>query len=611
MPGTHLLLSNNPLKDVDAKLADLQLDSSYTVDILYKNDHSMLATSRYKGYPIQSWQYDGGIIFVEGMVYNQNPHDLKKTINTIAHRFNRGETSRDLIHSFVNTADGEFIVSIFSQDNRLLVFNDYFGRLPYYYYASEKMCVFSREIKFILNCLPEIRFNMIGIIEFLMFEHSLYDDTFFSGVRWMRPATILEVDSTPTIHLKSNTASVQFDCVLRDGFRTKRQSIEVLRDGFYEALENRVNYLEREGYSIIADLSGGFDSRTVLAGLQKYSKEITYYSVNLSTNYPSQDETEWAEKVFRSFESPGKLVKIHNTYNFSPLDLGPLIYKTDSMVNLETTYVCYQDIQTMRVHEMNKSAVRMPGIGASDYIRKSPQYFSKSIAHGIKLGLYSRSTLHPKRICHLVDFPLEVYFDHINAYQQSYEEKTAGDQLKRYYFDYQFHFAQGAPEDRERHHFWTSPPMCGLPFMRTILSRFPNHWASPTYYIEFMRAIEPRSLDTPLYGMNLNLKSKIDVWLRGFYPKLQSAQHKLASVFPTLARTGKKFFFPATSQRLLNVDLIKYLYLQLGLTSQLIKLNAILQYLEVTPDRNLWLRVITLFLYLKELEIRFSQKIRI
>lgn len=610
MPGNHVFLTDQLLDNVDLKLEDLRLDDSFSVNVVHHDNHSLVAASSYEGYPIQHWRNNNSaMILVEGMVYNYKHDQLKGTLNAIADQFcNRGQYE-DLIRSFVDEADGEFIVLVLSSDNRLLVFNDYFGRLPYYYCTSNGWCVFSREVKFILNCIPEIKFNKIGLAEFLMSEHTLGDDTLFSGVHWMMPAQIMSVDSAPAIHLEKKISSIQFECTLRSEFKTKQESIRVLRDGFDQSFINRFNYLESEGYRIIADLSGGFDSRTVLAGLQKLSKNVTYYSINLSTNYPDQDETEWAERTFRSFDSPGKLVKLRNSYSLLPQETGSLVYKTDCMVNYESTYICYQDVNAMKLRESGR-VVRMPGLGGSDFIRKSPQYFSRSIAHGIKVGLYSRSSLHPDRVCQLVGLPLDDYFDHVDEYQRSYREKTPGDQLKRFYFDYQFHFAQGAPEDRERHHFWTSPPMCGMPFMRAILSRFPNHWSSQSYYVDFMRAIDPRLLDTPLYGNQLDLKSRPEVWVRSFYPKLQSLQHKVAVVFPYVARAGKKLFFRTVTPSSIDTALLHYLYSQLGPTREIVHLDNIIRYLELTPDRNLWLRVATLYLYFKELENRFSGKIR-
>jgi hypothetical protein len=610
MPGNHVVLSDQLLDGVDSKLADLRLDVSFAVNIVHQNDHSLLVTSSYGGYPVEHWHHsNGAMILVEGMIYNYKLNELKDLLDDIAGRFERRDRYEDLIRSFVDHADGEFIVLVLSSDHRLLAFNDYFGRLPYYYYTSQGLCVFSREVKFILNFIPEIKFNKIGLAEFLMSEHTLSDDTLFSGVRWMMPAQIMTVDNAPFIHLKKKMSSVPFECTLRSEFKTRQESIQVLRDGFHESVENRVNYLESEGYSIIADLSGGFDSRTVLAGLQKFSKNVTYYSINLSTNYSDQDETEWAEGTFRSFDSPGTLVKLHNSYNLLPQETGSLVYNTDCMVNYESTYICYQDVNAMKLQESGR-VVRMPGLGGSDFIRKCPQYFSRSIAHGIKVGLYSRSSLHPDRVCQLVALPLDVYFEHVDEYQRSYRERSPGDQLKRFYFDYQFHFAQGAPEDRERHHFWTSPPMCGMPFMRTILSRFPNHWSSQSYYVDFMKAVDPRLLDTPLYGNRLNLKSKPEVWMRGFYPRLQSLQHKVAVVFPDVARAGKKLFFRTVTPSSIDMDLLRDLYSQLDQTREIVHLDEIIRYLELTPDRNLWLRISTLYLYFKELENRFSGKIR-
>ena len=72
-----------------------------------------------------------------------------------------------MIRDLVRSADGDFIILVLNPDaNKLLVFNDYTGRLPVYYYNNPDVFILGREIKFLLNVIPNgLSLNKLSIVE--------------------------------------------------------------------------------------------------------------------------------------------------------------------------------------------------------------------------------------------------------------------------------------------------------------------------------------------------------------------------------------------------------------------------------------------------------------
>lgn len=512
MAGIHTILfdCDKNQKISKADFCETLHENNFKLKILNQTAKCLMAVSYYEGYPFMEWRYNGARIIVEGMIYNFSKEEIQAKLNEISSCFASNREYKSLVKQFVETADGDYIVQVLpDKEDRLLIFNDYLGRLPLYYHRGNGLCVFSREIKVILRFAKKISLNKFALAEFLMFEYPLGNKTLFNDIFRLEASKMIVVDAKSGKKNLEICFSSDFSFILKEPFKNKTESINFLKDSFLKAAENRVNVLGQNGYKIIADLSGGYDSRVVLAGLSRFNKNIFY----LTQEY-IQDESPNAQDVFHKFGSPGNYRKLCFDNTFSPNDfkgLGPLIYKTDGLVNGYTTSVCYKDMQFLKKEikkEIREPIAHFMGFGG-EFIRHPVKLFYNSLLYGIEKGFYSRLSLNIA--CDMVKLNINTYNEEFKKYLNALPEKTPEDQLRRFYHEYYNHYVGAAGEERHRIHFWIVSPMWSLEFIRTIFSRIPLKWTGYKYYIQFMNAVDPRLLKSPIFGSNINLSSLYSV----------------------------------------------------------------------------------------------------
>lgn len=54
-------------------------------------------------------------------------------------------------------------------EEKIIVFNDRWGRLPVLFFSEKRIFALSRELKFVFHWIPSIEFDSIAIAEFLMY----------------------------------------------------------------------------------------------------------------------------------------------------------------------------------------------------------------------------------------------------------------------------------------------------------------------------------------------------------------------------------------------------------------------------------------------------------
>ena len=607
MPGIHTILFNGRTNDSprESYLSDALLEDYFRIKTLTQTPKCLLAVSYYDGYPFSVWQDEDITIVLEGMIYNFSENEIQAQLKEIARCFVSGDEYRGLVKRFVESADGDYIVEIWQEnEGKLLVFNDYFGRLPLYYYYCDRVCVLSRELKIILRFMPRINLNRAGLAEYLMFRYTLGDKTIFKDVFRLQPSQMLVAEVRAKGMQLECTDSAEFNFVLKDPFPDKARSVDLLRDHFLESVENRVRTLKRNGYRIIADISGGYDSRSVMAGLSKFTKNVTYFTVNLATN--TADETLWGREVFQKLGSPGEHRSVHLDYSFRLQELGPLIYKTDGFVSYYATYIYYKDVQAIR-NEVSGIAARFSG-AAGAFIRHPRQHFHRSLLQGIDKGLYSALSLNAA--CQAVRLSPDEYRSELETYLDTYPEETPQDQLRRFYYEYYNDCVSGGAEDRERIHFWTVQPLWGLEFTRAIFSRFPLKWAGYRYFIQFMKALDPRLLQAPIYESNIRLESSASVNFYEALYRLNLFKTTFKVKMPTLYNFYRSLRGRQRVQNKIDHDLlqkIRYYYDKLDLAGDIFELSTIEENLVV--GGRFPKVVLTLLIYLGELEKRYAAKL--
>jgi glutamine amidotransferase-like protein len=524
MPGIHTFLSPPEHSSIRINhFATEDEDPNHKTNVLIQDAAAILYVTYYDGYPFSLWQSDDEIILLEGMIYNQSKDKIEAQLRAITQCFHDNGDYHQLVRAFVESADGEFIVEIWdSQKKRLLLFNDYWGRLPLYYYCLDELCGISREIKNLLSFAPEIRLDQTSIVEFLYFEFPLGNKTLIENIYRLGPACMLTVQSSekgPELKI-SQVVDINFD--LKEPFASESESIEVLKELFLQSVQSRVQTLEDGGFRIVADLSGGFDSRAVLGGLEKFTQDAIYCTQTLNTN----DQRKLGQAVFEAMDSPGRFYTAAPNHAYEVDRLGAFVFRYDCMANFSVGFNSSQVVCTLRDLVPEKAA-RFMGFGG-EFLRHPIKAFRKSLIYGIDKGFYFYSNTMLSDVCQFAGMSYRQYHQELEAYLETYPEQTPEGQLRRLYFEY-FNRYVNASEDYCRKYFWIVSPFWGSFLMRAIMERIPLDWTGFKYFTHFMKALDPRLLQTSIFGKSVRLdsrrslhlfetKERLRTWITAFIP---------------------------------------------------------------------------------------------
>lgn len=606
MPGIHTIINYSERNHNPNDFNFLLHESFFFLDTLIQEKEILSFFSQGQYYPKQVWRTNHYHITVEGLIYNLSETTIKDKINGIASKVNEAEVFKNLLEDFVSNTDGDYLVQIYNINEKvLIVFNSYLNRLPYYYYLSDKLCVISKEIKTILHCIPSIELNLEGVIDFLLFEHQFRDATIFKNIFRSKPAQYLKLQMQGA-NIKSELSnSAHFDFVLRNPFKSVGESVEYLAESYIKAVKNRVDVCRSLNKNIIADLSGGFDSRAILGALAKYTNEVTYYNFEYI-----QDESKEALDAFLKLNSPGVFKKLKSDYKveIDGYNLQNIIFKTDGLVNYFSTLVCTSDVKTL-YDNASTNSYRFGGLGG-EFIRHP--YKDSPLFQKFESGFFS--TQEVITACRAVNIEPLKYMRLKQDYINSFTEKSQDDILKRLYHDYYNTMVGAAAEDRERNFFWTIHPLWNLNLVKCFCNMIPLDWTGYSFYIKFLKGIDIRLLDTLIYGKKIKLNSGFSVWEFELRYRLGILKNKIKlkiKQFPILFYI-KKVIAPANYKDsfISNKDLSRAFQEN---CTKLTKFNKHIDYKLLENDFMLYggkyNRALTLLIYLVEVEKRYLEKI--
>lgn len=138
------------------------------------------------------------VIVFNGEIYNYQ--SLKEELIKRGHSFYTHADTEVIVHLYeekgedlINDLRGMFAFTIYDmKENKVFAARDYFGIKPYYYAQIEGELLFGSEIK---SFLPYPRFkkevNTLALENYLTFQYSVLDETFFKGVYKLKPAHYL------------------------------------------------------------------------------------------------------------------------------------------------------------------------------------------------------------------------------------------------------------------------------------------------------------------------------------------------------------------------------------------------------------------------------------
>ena len=162
--------------------------------------------------------------------------------------------------------------------------------------------------------------------------------------------------------------------------------------------------------------------------------------------------------------------------------------------------------------------------------------------------------------------------------------------------------------------------MFGLEFLKTIFSRVPLKWVGYKYFIQFMNAVDPKLLKSPVYNSDIKLESKFSVNYYEAKYRLQFIKNHIKALIkdkiPVSYDIYKSYHNLKSSTSKNNNSIIisqqnrlMIYYNMLYHSSNIFDITTINKKLFRFEGDDI--RLVTLLFYLKEVEKRFIKKIKL
>ena len=197
-----------------------------------------------------------------GCIYNYKElrHELELTGS---HRFKSNSDTEVIIHAYEEWAEeclkkfiGMFAFAIYDTKlKRLFLARDPFGIKPLYYAKLGNSFVFASEIKSIMQYNKNKSLNLEAIADYLTFQYTLGDKTFFKGVKKLLPGHFMFITESGL------TSKKYWDITFNIDFKKSPQDF---KKELLFLLEDSIRLQTRSDAPLGAHLTGGIDTAAIV-----------------------------------------------------------------------------------------------------------------------------------------------------------------------------------------------------------------------------------------------------------------------------------------------------------------------------------------------------------
>lgn len=252
--------------------------------------------------PMTSSETDHVLVF-NGEIYNYI--ELRKELSQ-SYRFKTNSDSEVILAAYLkwgkeclHKLNGMFAFAIWDPlAKKLFAARDRFGVKPFYYATNDEGFYFASEIK-TLHQVVEKRVNETTWAGYL--SQATYggrEDTFWSGIHELPAGCCLEWSDA------SFDISVWYDFIERVQNRSYPSAIESIQSEYEELLDNAIELRFRADVPIGFNLSGGLDSSTLLALVNKQKNTADIEAYTFYSDNEAYDELPWVELMLKDYKHP-------------------------------------------------------------------------------------------------------------------------------------------------------------------------------------------------------------------------------------------------------------------------------------------------------------------
>jgi hypothetical protein len=481
MPGISLIVNIDP---IERSFNILKYEEGFQVNKIIEKKGFNLCYSGFEGYPIFQYLENDFKIIMEGFIYNQSKDEIKEALMNIAKCYVNNKDYREILRQFILKSDGEFIVLIyFPKIGHFLLFNDRWGQLPCYLYHKKDTIIISREVKFILSYLPEIKYNKLALAQYLILRYPLDYRTIFDEIYRIKPCNLLLYQDDVLFTTDIIKLSFQSN---HKKLQPKQHYVMKAKDLLFTSIKNRLNTFNDYETKIV-DISGGYDSRAVLATIHHLGNKVTPVTISIITG----DESHIASQVANTLGY--EITHLKPTRDLSFPFIQNVLYKTDGFINGLTAIGGYQDRALVKKHLSNSPIINFMGLGAENFKSneplKHPKKFFKTMLDVVSTDIISLSLI--KTSCDCLGLKESELINYWNkVFDSTYNEPLINEKVMHYYFDYTNMFVNEGI-DRVRIHAWPVCPWMSSELISLALKKIPRKYCDRQFLEQLVHTINP------------------------------------------------------------------------------------------------------------------------
>jgi len=515
MAGITLLYQHEEIAPLFIEKIENELNKQKNLFLLLKEKEFVLLKKTKENYPVHIANHHNYTLIVEGKIYGVDMLSDKDFIRyTKALLFNK---KKEDSLNYIRNLDGEFVIYLIDKLTRkMVIVNDYLGRLPVYY-IQDGYFILGRDISVIQKISKGLEFNKSGVYQFMRLGYPLGDKTLYKNLFRLPPSSFIEIDarlpaSQRNISIKNQPISLKE--LQRSGVKMKNPEEQL-----YELFKSAMKIRLRSNENIMLSLSGGLDSRIILGEIEKENNKIAYESFYYENSIIKSDLA-IVRKLCDHYKKQFGLTELEE---WSPEYFNELIDIKSGMNYLGMAFI----IPFLKQMSLNYNLM-LTGDGGDKtlpYLFAGMNFFK----HDITELILNRNEVTSQEVCEQIfhsdsNRSEDEIRAHINGYNEeepefTYKRFLVFERTKNWLFE---------GEDRNRNYIWSTSPFYNPEFFRAVHSIDESCKKNYRLYKSFTALIDLQLNKIPNanWGFPINNKRKLNYLLAK-----QVAKHNVGKLF--------------------------------------------------------------------------------
>jgi asparagine synthetase B (glutamine-hydrolysing) len=490
----------------------------YRAVVIHVDDTVAVGYTGYPDYPVLAFDADGVLVVFEGWAYNRNRDLIRSQLQALARSLAQGRDAVGLLKNWTLSADGDYIGLVLDkQQQRGWLFNDPLGRLPIYLRRTKEHLLISREVKFCAGVAEDFRFGRQGIAEALVFGYPLGRNTLIEDVHRLDPGTLVQLNLANCDLGTEVLYQFNFDSLWDHPPASVGDYARLMADRFLMACRNLKTTFPNHAH--LVSLSGGLDSRCVLAGMKRAGAPVQAFSFQDAGLSAHSRDAIYAEQVAKAIQVEWTLLE---RPPLSVEEIERLLWLKDGLNFSQVAFL-------LPLHRRLKETHRQPVLhltGDNGDRSTDPQGASVPLAGSedfMRFTIERHTRIPLDQVARVTGLGEAEIFEGIRQRLRQYPESAPQNQYRHFILAERLSNWNFQAEDRNRTYFWHATPFSSFPYFEAAMATpdsAKKHWRLVE---QFMRLIDPRCVQVPYGNWAAPINSYHRYWIpfkRALYERL-------------------------------------------------------------------------------------------